>query len=123
MKQHGSRVWLLNTGYAGGRADRGAKRMPLRVTRAIIDAIHDGSLDQAEYEVYPGWGLHIPKSVANVPENLLNPRKAWTDLKKFNDTSKELVDMFQKSFNERFAAKASQEMKSAVPRFVEVSRL
>ncbi|PWV06743.1 Phosphoenolpyruvate carboxykinase [ATP], glycosomal [Trypanosoma cruzi] len=39
-----SRVWLLNTGYAGGRADRGAKRMPLRVTRAIIDAIHDGTL-------------------------------------------------------------------------------
>lgn len=123
MKEHNSRVWLLNTGYAGGRADRGAKRMPLRVTRAIINAIHDGSLDQADYEVYPGWGLHIPKQVANVPEHLLDPRKAWKDMKSFNDTSKELVNMFQKSFNERFASKASEEMKSAVPRFVSSSSL
>ncbi|RNF27060.1 putative glycosomal phosphoenolpyruvate carboxykinase [Trypanosoma conorhini] len=123
MKRHNSRVWLLNTGFAGGRADRGAKRMPLRVTRAIIDAIHDGSLDQAEYELYPGWGLHIPKHVANVPAYLLDPRKAWKDVKQFNATSKELVEMFQRSFNERFAAKASEEMKSAVPRYVESSRL
>nr|CCC89494.1 unnamed protein product [Trypanosoma congolense IL3000] len=123
MSKHNSRVWLLNTGFAGGRADRGAKRMPLRVTRAIIDAIHDGSLDRAEYEVYPGWGLHIPKSVANVPAHLLNPRKAWTDLKQFNETSKELVMMFQKSFEQRFAARASPEMKGAVPRYVEAARL
>ncbi|CCD21022.1 putative Phosphoenolpyruvate carboxykinase [Trypanosoma vivax] len=123
MEQHNSRVWLLNTGFAGGRADRGAKRMPLRVTRALIDAIHDGSLDAAEYEVYPGWGLQIPKYVANVPSSLLNPRKAWKDVKQFNETTKELVKMFQDSFKARFAAKASAEMKSAVPHFVEVAHL
>ncbi|KAF8297882.1 Phosphoenolpyruvate carboxykinase [ATP], glycosomal [Trypanosoma cruzi] len=123
MQKHNSRVWLLNTGYAGGRADRGAKRMPLRVTRAIIDAIHDGTLDRTEYEEYPGWGLHIPKYVAKVPEHLLNPRKAWKDVRQFNETSKELVVMFQESFSARFAAKASQEMKSAVPRYVEFARL
>lgn len=123
MTEHNSRVWLLNTGYAGGRADRGAKRMPLKVTRAVIDAIHDGSLDQEEYTTYPGWGLQIPKNCRNVPSNLLDPRKAWTDVALFNATTKELVAMFQESFKTRFAAKASDALKSAVPKYVETSHL
>lgn len=123
MRKHNSRVWLLNTGYAGGRADRGAKRMPLRLTRAIIDAIHDGSLDRAEYETYPCWGLHIPKKIAGVPDYLLNPSKAWANMREFNETTKELVNMFQQSFEKRFAAKASEEMKSAVPKYVNAARL
>jgi len=123
MKAHGSRVWLLNTGYAGGRADRGAKRMPLRVTRAVINAIHDGSLDKAKFQVYPGWGLEIPTECANVPSHLLDPRKAWKDVKQFNATSKQLVGMFQKSFQDRFASKASDALKSAVPKYVETAHL
>ncbi|EPY41326.1 phosphoenolpyruvate carboxykinase (ATP) [Angomonas deanei] len=123
MTKHNSRVWLLNTGYAGGRADRGAKRMPLKVTRAIIDAIHDGSLDRESYQTYPGWGLQIPKNCARVPSHLLDPRKAWKNVDEFNSTTKELVGMFQKSFQSRFAAKASPELKSAVPKYVETSKL
>ncbi|KAG5475941.1 hypothetical protein CUR178_03656 [Leishmania enriettii] len=123
MTEHKARVWLLNTGYAGGRADRGAKRMPLKVTRAVIDAIHDGSLDQEEYCVYPGWGLQIPKSCSRVPPQLLDPRKAWKDVKAFNETTKELVTMFQDSFQKRFAAKASDALKSAVPKYVETCHL
>lgn len=123
MREHNSRVWLLNTGYAGGRADRGAKRMPLKVTRAVINAIHDGSLDKVEYDVYPGWGLHIPKSCKRVDMSLLDPRKAWCDVKQFNDTTKELVAMFQDSFQKRFSKHANAELKSAVPKYVETSKL
>lgn len=123
MTEHNARVWLLNTGYAGGRADRGAKRMPLKVTRAVIDAIHDGSLDKEEYGVYPGWGLQIPKRCARVPAQLLDPRKAWKDVKAFNETTKELVLMFQASFQKRFAAKASEALKSAVPKYVGTAHL
>lgn len=123
MKQYGSRVWLLNTGYAGGRADRGAKRMPLKVTRAVIDAIHDGSLDKEEYDTYPGWGLQIPRACRRVPPHLLDPRKAWKDVSQFNATTKELVMMFQDSFNKRFAAKANEELKSAVPKYSETAHL
>ncbi|KAG5501529.1 hypothetical protein JKF63_03358 [Porcisia hertigi] len=123
MKEHNARVWLLNTGYAGGRADRGAKRMPLKVTRAVINAIHDGSLEREEYSVYPGWGLQIPKKCAQVPAHLLDPRKAWRDVKVFNETTKELVAMFQDSFQKRFASKASDALKSAVPKYVETSHV
>ncbi|CCW63662.1 unnamed protein product [Phytomonas sp. EM1] len=123
MTKHQSRVWLLNTGYTGGRADRGAKRMSLKVTRAVIDAIHDGSLDREDYEVYPGWGLHIPKRCAHVPSHILDPRKAWKDVAQFNATSKELVRMFQDSFKKRFEAMASDALKSAVPKFVEIAKL
>jgi len=123
MREHNANVWLLNTGFAGGRADRGAKRMPLKVTRAVIDAIHDGSLAKESYDVYPGWGLHIPRRAGSVPAHLLDPRKAWKDVKEFNHTTKELVGMFQRSFQDRFAAKASDALKSAVPKYIEVSHL
>ncbi|EPY20541.1 phosphoenolpyruvate carboxykinase (ATP) [Strigomonas culicis] len=123
MKEHNSRVWLLNTGYAGGRADKGAKRMPLKVTRAVIDAIHDGSLDKETFQVYPGWGLHIPTKCNRVAPELLDPRKAWKDVVAFNTTTKELVAMFQDSFQKRFAAKASEGLKSAVPKYVETAKL
>eukprot|EP00796_Vickermania_ingenoplastis_P010367 gene10367-7253_t len=122
MREHKANVWLLNTGYAGGRADRGAKRMPLKVTRAVIDAIHDGTLANEQYRVYPGWGLNIPVKAGSVP-HLLDPRKAWKDVKQFNETTRQLVGMFQASFQERFASKASDALKSAVPKYVEVSHL
>eukprot|EP00796_Vickermania_ingenoplastis_P010363 gene10363-7250_t len=123
MREHKANVWLLNTGYAGGRADRGAKRMPLKVTRAVIDAIHDGTLANEQYRVYPGWGLNIPVKAGSVPPHLLDPRKAWKDVKQFNETTRQLVGMFQASFQERFASKASDALKSAVPKYVEVSHL
>eukprot|EP00796_Vickermania_ingenoplastis_P010371 gene10371-7255_t len=82
MREHKANVWLLNTGYAGGRADRGAKRMPLKVTRAVIDAIHDGTLANEQYRA------------GSVPPHLLDPRKAWKDVKQFNETR----PMFQASF-------------------------
>lgn len=118
MKEHNSKVWLLNTGYAGGRADRGAKRMPLKVTRALIDAIHSGALDNAQYEVLPGWGLQVPRAVDKVPTELLNPVNAWTDKKLFLSSTNELIAMFQKNFQARFAAKASADMVSAVPQLL-----
>lgn len=118
MKEHNAKVWLLNTGYAGGRADRGAKRMPLKVTRALIDAIHNGELDKCEYDILPGWGLQVPRSVSKVPQNLLNPVNAWTDKKLFFESTNELISMFQANFNKRFASKASAEMRTAVPQLL-----
>lgn len=121
MKKHNANVWLLNTGYAGGRADRGAKRMPLKVTRALIDAIHSGELNKAEYDTLPGWGLQVPRAVSNVPSSLLNPAAAWADKALFTETTNELVDKFQKNFNDRFASKASAEMRAAVPQRIGAS--
>lgn len=49
MEKHEANVWLMNTGWSGGKYGVG-KRMSLKVTRKILDAIHDGSLAKAEYE-------------------------------------------------------------------------
>lgn len=51
MNKHGTKCWLINTGWSGGKYGVGS-RMPLKHTRAIIDAIHSGSLDNAEFEKY-----------------------------------------------------------------------
>lgn len=118
MRQHNSSVWLVNTGYAGGRADQGAKRMPLKITRAILDAIHSGELDKCEYDTLPGWGLRIPKSITGVPTPFVNPANAWTDKAAFQACTNELITLFRKNFEARFASKASAEMLAAVPKVI-----
>ena len=56
VDKHGARVWLLNTGWSGGKFGVG-QRMSLKVTRKILDDIHDGELDKAEYETMPIFNL------------------------------------------------------------------
>ena len=78
IEAHGSTAYLVNTGWIGGPYGVG-KRIDIPSTRAIIDAILDGSLDNAEYEKLPVFGLDIPKAVNNVDSKLLNPRNLWND--------------------------------------------
>ncbi|KAF8279683.1 hypothetical protein TcBrA4_0101000 [Trypanosoma cruzi] len=91
---------LLNTGYAAAARTvvRSACRCASRVrssTRSTTGPSTDG------IRGVPAGPAH-PKYVAKVPEHLLNPRKAWKDVRQFNETSKELVAMFQESFSARF---------------------
>ena len=92
-------AWLVNTGWTGGKFGVG-RRCPLKYTRAILDAIHDGSLANAEYESF-GLGLfdfQIPKAVNNVPSELLNPATTWSDRSAFEDQLKKLAGMFAEAF-------------------------
>ena len=123
MRQHNAKVWLVNTGYAGGRMDKGAKRMPLSVTRAVLDSIHSGALAKCEYETLPGWGLRVPMAIPGVPQALVNPVNSWSDKKLFKETSNMVISLFQKNFEKRFAKAASEEMRSAVPQLVVDSKL
>lgn len=52
MKKHHSTAWLLNTGWTGGKYGIG-KRMSLKFTRAILDAVHNGTLEKVEFETFP----------------------------------------------------------------------
>ena len=78
MKQHKSNAWIINTGWTGGKHGVG-KRMSLKNTRAIIDAIHDGKLDNVEFTSSPIFDLGIPTSCPGVPTEILDPRKTWSD--------------------------------------------
>lgn len=72
IQKHQTAVWLVNTGWTAGGYGVG-HRMKLSHTRAIIDAIHDGSLLQAEYVTTRVFNLQAPTSCNNVPSNVLQP--------------------------------------------------
>ncbi|KAF8332082.1 ATP-utilizing phosphoenolpyruvate carboxykinase [Cantharellus anzutake] len=97
MDAHKVDCWLVNTGWVSGKFGTGS-RCPLRYTRAIIDAIHDGTLAQAEYETYDVFGLQIPKSCKGVPTDVLDPKKAWANGEAFEKERKRLANMFVKAF-------------------------
>ncbi|KAF8590937.1 ATP-utilizing phosphoenolpyruvate carboxykinase [Ramaria rubella] len=97
MAAHQVDCWLINTGWTGGKYGTG-KRCPLAYTRAIVDAVHDGSLAQAEYEDFAVFGLRIPTSVKGVPREVLNPRLAWKDVDAFERELGKLAGMFRKAF-------------------------
>ncbi|KAG0590263.1 hypothetical protein M758_1G083900 [Ceratodon purpureus] len=97
MQQHGATAWLVNTGWTGGSYGVGT-RMKLAHTRKIINAIHDGSLLEAEYVQTPIFNLAVPTEVNGVPSETLQPQNAWSDKKQYNDTLKKLGGLFQKNF-------------------------
>ncbi len=97
MKEHGSSVYLVNTGWIGGPYGIG-KRIDIPPTRAIIDAILDGSLDNAEYSAIPVFDLQIPKSVKGVDPKLLDQRNLWSNSEDWLKAAKELGLKFIKNF-------------------------
>lgn len=92
-------AWLVNTGWIGGKY-RVGRRCPLKYTRAILDAIHDGSLANAEYDQFaPGvFDLRVPRAVNNVPSEVLNPANSWPDKAAFEAELKKLAGMFAEAF-------------------------
>ena len=114
MRRHGGSAWLVNTGWFGGAYGVGS-RFPLAYTRAIIDAIHSGALEKAATEEDPLFGLEVPTSCPDVPDEMLIPRKAWDNEAEFQQTAKKLAGLFQENFA-KYAADATEEIRSAGPR-------
>lgn len=75
-QKHTADVWLINTGWSGGKYGIG-KRMSLKITRRIIDSIHEGELDKAEFETMPGFNLKVPKTISGLDSNILMPINTW----------------------------------------------
>ncbi|MCK5759873.1 MAG: phosphoenolpyruvate carboxykinase (ATP) [Candidatus Delongbacteria bacterium] len=98
MEEHGSTAWLVNTGWMGGGYGVG-HRISLKATRAIIDAIIDGSLAKEEYHKTNTFGLYVPKAVNNVDDALLHPRELWDNEEDFyiaaNDLASKFIDNFR----------------------------
>lgn len=98
IKKHQTNVWLINTGWNGGAYGVG-KRISLKFSRAIIDAIHNGELAKAEYELYPKFNLSIPKAVTGVPSEILHPSKTWLGTQEsYSATVSKLSTLFQENF-------------------------
>lgn len=97
MEEHGSTAWLVNTGWIGGPYGVG-NRIDIKPTRAIINAILDGSLLDAEYEKLDVFNLQIPKTVNGVDSKILNPRNLWEDTTAYDEQRIKLATQFINNF-------------------------
>lgn len=114
IEEHGSQVWLVNTGWTGGPYGVG-KRMKLSYTRRMVRAVLDGELDGAETFEEPFFGFAIPKHIDGVPQDVLNPRNTWQDKEAYDAQAAKLVGMFIKNFKQ-FEDSASMEIREAGPK-------
>lgn len=93
----GVTCWLVNTGWTGGAYGVG-KRMPIRETRALLNAALDGSLNSAEFRRDPFFGFEVPVAVPGVDNAILNPRDTWADKDAYDATARKLVQQFVENF-------------------------
>jgi phosphoenolpyruvate carboxykinase (ATP) len=91
-------VYLVNTGWTGGEYGTG-KRMSLKDTRACINAILDGSINESEFQKTDVFGLAIPLTLGDIDPDILNPRIAWTDSDAYYATRNKLAGMFIENFH------------------------
>jgi phosphoenolpyruvate carboxykinase (ATP) len=107
-------VWLVNTGWSGGGYGEG-KRMKLSYTRAMLSAALNGELNKVTYVEHPVFGIQVPQSCPDVPDEILNPRNTWADANAYDTKANHLAGLFVKNF-EQYASGVSQEILSAAPK-------
>lgn len=93
---HGSRVWMINTGWSGGPYGIG-KRIHLDQTRAMLRAIHEGTLHDAKTKDYPHFQLSAVTKCPGVFGNILEPEKTWKSLESYQEYADKLARLFQEN--------------------------
>ncbi len=106
--------WLVNTGWTGGQYGTGS-RMPIKVTRALLNAALDGSLKNAEFRKDPFFGFDVPVSVPGVDDKILNPRSTWPTPEAYDEKARGLVKMFVENFAQ-FEDHVEQGVREAAPK-------
>ena len=92
-------AYLVNTGWVGASAQSGAKRISLPLTRKMIHAILDGTIEESEFELDPYFGVKVPKNLNEIGEDLLIPVNAWKDKNEYDKIAKTLVGKFNENFS------------------------
>ena len=113
ISAHEVDCWLVNTGWTGGIYGVG-RRMPIKVTRTLLEAALDGSLKNAKFRTDPYFGFAVPTRLAGVEPHLLYPQKTWQNKLEFDQTARKLVDMFQKNFVQ-FEPHVDADIRDAAP--------
>lgn len=99
MEKHTANAWLINTGWIGGAHGTG-QRIPLVYTRAILDAVHSGHLDDVATINDEIFGLAIPQACPGVPAEVLQPSLAWEDAEQYYKTAQRLAVLFEENFDD-----------------------
>ena len=110
----GVKCWLVNTGWTGGSYGTGS-RMPIKATRALLNAALDGSLATAEFRTDPNFGFQVPVAVEGVDSAILDPRSTWADGAAYDATAQKLVSQFIANFAE-FEDHVDEGVRQAAPK-------
>jgi phosphoenolpyruvate carboxykinase (ATP) len=113
IAKHGVDCWLVNTGWTGGKFGVG-NRMPIKATRALLNAALSGNLKGQPMRIDPIFGFQVPIALDGVDPKILNPRETWADKTAYDAQAKALVDMFQKNFG-KFENHVDADVKAAAP--------
>jgi phosphoenolpyruvate carboxykinase (ATP) len=115
LRRHGSRVWLVNTGWTGGPYGIGS-RIGIADTRAIVHAALQGDLLDVPTYRDEWFGLYVPERVPGVTEAIMHPKDTWQDRDAFDAQARKLASMFVTNFSENFGGQVPSEIASAGPR-------
>ena len=99
IKQHDASVWLVNTGWSGGGYGDG-KRVPLAYTRAMINAIYSGQLEDAPTETDATFGIKVVTACPAVPTEMLVPRNTWKNPVAYDEAARKLASLFRENFRD-----------------------
>ncbi len=113
IRRHDTDCWLVNTGMTGGPYGVG-HRIELDHTRAMVDAILDGTLGNGARTRDPVFGLSIPDRVPGVPDSVLTPRQTWDDPQAYDQHARDLVNAFADNF-ETYVEQVGTEVRTAGP--------
>jgi phosphoenolpyruvate carboxykinase (ATP) len=114
IAKHEVKCWLVNTGWTGGPYGVG-HRMKIAYTRAMVNAALDGDLANVAYETDPIFGLEVPQTCPNVPDEVLNPKNTWADKAAYDAQAKKLAAMFNENFKQ-FEDQVSEEVINTAPK-------
>jgi len=114
VEQHGTKCWLVNTGWVGGAFGVG-KRISIKYTRALLNAALTGKLDNVQYKTDPVFGFEVPTSCPDVPAEILEPSSAWSSKDEYDTKYKQLAQNFVENFK-KFESQASEDVIAAGPR-------
>ena len=114
IDEHNVNVYLVNTGWTGGPYGVG-KRMSIKNTRACINGILDGSINESEFENLPVFNLKIPKTLKGVETEVLNPRNTWKDKESYDETKRKLASMYIKNFKKYLTLESEFDFTAAGP--------
>ena len=113
IEQHGVQCWLINTGWTGGAYGLG-HRMEIAYTRAMVNAALNGELKGVSFEPDPNFGVYVPKSCCNVPDQVLWPRNTWEDKAAYDQQARRLARMFIENF-QQFEEAVPEDIRAAGP--------
>ncbi len=111
MQKSGAKAYLVNTGWNGT-----GKRISIKDTRGIIDAILDGSILKAETKTIPYFNLEVPTALPGVDPAILDPRDTYADASQWDEKAKDLAGRFVKNFVKYTGNDAGKALVAAGPK-------